>query len=131
MITFRYKFELSHKNEIVKRPVADVEIKTRGGLWIHFYPYIDSGADVTLLPLSFGKLVGFNRKDKEVEALGGIRGTIPVIYFTNPIKIGTVTFPIRLAWSLIENVPPLLGRADIFDRFTVTFKQKEGTIAFE
>ena len=36
-----------------------------------------------------------------------------------------------MAWGLIEEVPPLLGRADIFDCFKITFLQKEEKIIFE
>ena len=48
MIVFKYKKEMSG----VKRPLADVFLKTVSGYWIEFHPYIDSGADVTLIPYS-------------------------------------------------------------------------------
>lgn len=129
MIIFKYKEESAAKGKI-KRPVADVFIKTNSGAWIEFHPYIDSGADVTLVPLSLGKLIGLSFDENNIEQIGGIRGSIPVIYLKTEIRIGGIQFSIQIAWALIEEVPPLLGRTDVFDKFDVLFKQKEKLILF-
>lgn len=130
MIVFRYKSEKGAHQELVKRPVADAWLK-KGAGWVEFHPYIDSGADVTLIPLSLGELIGFKMKSEKVEEIGGIRGAVPVIYKNWEVKIGEKTLPVLIAWALIEEVPPLLGRADIFDFFNITFKQREGKILFD
>lgn len=130
MTVFRYKSEKGAHQQLVKRPVADVWLK-KGSRWIEFHPYIDSGADVTLIPLSFGELLGFKTKDEKIEEIGGIRGAVPVIYKNWQIRIGEKVLPILIAWALIEEVPPLLGRADVFDFFKVTFNQKREEIIFE
>lgn len=130
MIVFRYKTEKGSHQQLVKRPVADVWLK-RGNGWVEFHPYIDSGADVTLIPLSLGKLLGFKAEGEKIEEIGGIRGAVPVIYKNWQIKIGKRVLSILLAWALLEEVSPLLGRANIFDFFKVTFLQKEGKIIFE
>lgn len=132
MIIFKYKLEPSRvKDQFIQRPVADIYIQAKSGKWIKFNPYIDSGADVTLIPLSLGKLIGLSIDEKKIEQIGGLRGSVPVIYFKSEIKIGTFQFPAQIAWALIEEVPPLLGRTDIFDKFNVQFRQKEGTIIFD
>lgn len=132
MIVFRYKQESSRiPGKLISRPVAEIYLKSKSGSWIKFNPYIDSGADVTLIPLSLGKLIGFSIDEKKIEQIGGIRGSIPVIYFKKEIRIGNIQFPIQIAWALIEEVPPLLGRTDVFDKFNVLFKQKEGLILFD
>ena len=128
MIVFKYKEESATKGKI-KRPVADVFIRNNSG-WIEFHPYIDSGADVTLIPLSLGKLIGLSVDEKKIEHIGGLSGNVPVIYFKHEIKIGGIKFFSQIAWALIEEVPPLLGRTDIFDKFNVQFKQKQGLIIF-
>ncbi|MBM4402663.1 MAG: hypothetical protein FJ044_05460 [Candidatus Cloacimonetes bacterium] len=130
MIIFRYKTEKGTHQQLVKRPVADVWLK-KGKGWLEFHPYIDSGADVTLLPFSLGELLGFKINDEKIEEIGGIKGAVPVIYKIWQIKIGEKIFSILVAWALIEDVPPLLGRADVFDFFNITFRQKEGKIIFE
>lgn len=131
MIVFRYKEEsLGSAEGTILRPVADVFFRSHTGVWIEFHPYIDSGADITMIPLSFGKLLGFRLRESEVQQIGGIRGSVPVIYGKTSIRIGAAEFSVRIAWSLIEDVPPLLGRADVFDAFNITFRQHDGTIEF-
>lgn len=115
----------------VKRPVATIYLKSKNEKWVEYEPYIDSGADVTLIPFSLGKFLGLKIDEGKIEKIGGIRGSLPVIYFQNKVRIGEIEFMAKVGWSLVDNVPPLLGRADIFDRFNVIFKQKEDKILFE
>lgn len=132
MIVFKYKQEPSRtKEKFIKRPVADLFLKSKSGGWIEFHPYIDSGADVTLIPLSLGKLIGLKLDENKVEEIGGIRGSVPVIYHDIQAKIGGIELCVQIAWALIEDVPPLLGRETIFDYFHITFKQDQGVIIFE
>ncbi|OGG14362.1 hypothetical protein A2773_02905 [Candidatus Gottesmanbacteria bacterium RIFCSPHIGHO2_01_FULL_39_10] len=132
MIIFKYKEEsLGVGRGTVRRPVADVFLKTQSGSYIEFHPYIDSGADLTLIPLSLGKLLGLHIDEKHMEQIGGIKGSVPIIQTECQMRIGQEDLKAKIAWALIEDVPPVLGRTDIFDRFNVTFKQKEGIIKFE
>lgn len=132
MIIFRYKPEVyGTKNEIIWRPVADIYLQSQKGSWFELHPYIDSGADVTMIPLSFGKLLGLTINRKEIGQIGGIRGSVPIIYFNIPVKIGDKQIMTKIAWALIEDIPPLLGRTNVFDYFIVTFKQAEKTIEFK
>lgn len=126
MILFRYKKELSG----IKRPVADVFLKSKVGGWVEFHPYIDSGADITLIPLSLGKLIGLSVDQNKIKHIGGIRGSVPVIYSQAKMKIGGIEMNVNIAWALIEEVPPLLGRRNIFDKFHITFKQNKEEIVF-
>ena len=128
MTVFRYKEE---PIKGIKRPVADVFLQHKSGSWIKFHPYIDSGADVTLIPLTFGKLIGLTVDAKRIEQIGGIKGSVPVMYHKLKMRIGTKELLVHLGWALIEEVPPLLGRADVFDIFDVTFKQSKGIILFD
>lgn len=131
MIVFKYKEEITSKKQKIIRPVAEVYLRTLSNSWIKFYPYIDSGADVTLIPLSLGKLLGFTMDESKIQQIGGIRGSVPVIFTQAFLKIGNDEFPTSLAWALIEDVPPLLGRTDVFDIFKVTFEQYKKVIIFE
>lgn len=131
MIVFKYKEESLGKGfGKIKRPVADIYLKTNTNSWIEFHPYIDSGADLTMIPLSLGKLLGFHLDERKVVQIGGIRGSVPVINTQCQMRIGDGQFKVKIAWSLIEDVPPLLGRTDVFDKFEVTFKQSKNTIIF-
>jgi len=62
--------------------------------------------------------------------VGGItRGKIKVYIHELNVKLGEENFRARIAFSQKEDIPPLLGRTDIFDRFKVCYdnKQKETT----
>lgn len=132
MIIFGYKEEsLGPGKGTIKRPVADVYLKTHKNAWIEFHPYIDSGADLTMVPLSLGKLIGLAIDERKIQQIGGIRGSVPVIFAKSRMRIGGIDLSVNIAWCLIEDVPPLLGRTDIFDMFEVTFEQYKGTIVFE
>lgn len=131
MITFKYRNEMSPRGRIL-RPVADVEIRSAGGAWIECHPYIDSGADITLIPFSMGKLLGLKMDRENIKELHGLgKQSIPVVFSKVSFRISKHEFPVEIGWSLIEEVPPLLGRKDVFDRFEITFKQPEKVITFD
>lgn len=114
MTIFHYKKENSFALGKIQRPVADVFLRTETNSWIEFNPYIDSGADITMIPLSFGKLIGFQVDESKIQQIGGINGSVPVIYKKAVVKIGKKILTVRIAWALIEDVPPLLGRTDVW-----------------
>jgi hypothetical protein len=131
MIVFKYRKELGRKGEPISRPVADVEFRTVARDWIRCHPYIDSGADVTLVPLSLGRLLGLEIEKDKIEELYGLgRQGIPVIFKRVAVRIGGYVFETQIAWALTEEVIPLLGRTGIFDRFHVCFRQDKKTIEF-
>ena len=131
MIIFKYRQEKTPKG-IVFRPVALIEFESLAHGFIPAELYIDSGADVTLIPQSFGELLGFKLKHGEkAEQVGGIGGKIPIVYRNVRIRIQNNVFKITAAWATTEQVPPLLGRKDIFDLYHVTFKQNLQIVIFE
>lgn len=131
MIRFRYKPELGRRGQKIWRPVADVWFLATNGKWIELHPYIDSGADVTLVPFSLGHLLGLKKGNSSVERIGGIGGSIGIVYKSCRIKIGEKELGINVAWAQTEDIPPLLGREDIFDEFEISFRQKQREIIFQ
>ena len=124
MIVFNYRREKSEITGSILRPVASVEFKSKNDEWIELRPYIDSGADITLIPLSFGRLLGLELRKEDIKHLRGVGGAeVPVVITKVDVMIDDIEFPISVAWSLEEDIPPLLGRTDIFDRFVITFDQ--------
>ncbi len=129
-ITFRYRSEKSEIFGAVKRPVAKVYFKTDEGKWLPCFMYIDSGADFTLIPYRFGLMLGFEIK-KKVHEIYGVGGGIPVILKPALMRINDAMLNVRMGWSLREDVPFILGRLDVFDKFNVQFREKEGMVIFE
>ncbi len=128
---FKYRKEFSKTLGVIYRPVAEV-IFINGNKEVRDFPYVDSGADITLIPRSVGELLGFEVGSEEINEMGGIGGSkVPTILKTLKMRIGEFEFPIKIAWALVEDVPPLLGRVDVFDKFEVRFRQKEKITEFE
>jgi predicted aspartyl protease len=131
-IVFKYREEESEITGKILRPVASLEFKSRDGEWIEIRVYIDSGADITLIPLSFGRLLGLELKKEDIKHLRGVGGgEVPVIVTNAKIRMNNHEFTIGVAWALEEDVPPLLGRSNLFDRFKIVFDQTKGVITFE
>src|SRR3989338_10155421 len=122
MVEFPYKREKSNLFGTVYRPIVAVHFIDRNSEIIQLM-YIDSGADITLIPKSIGELLGFDESDevKEIFSVSGHK--ISVIIENAKMKIGRHQFNARVAWSLHENVPLLLGRLDVFDKFIITFDE--------
>lgn len=92
---------------------------------------IDSGADITLIPRSLGEFLKLSFQGEKIQEIRGIgEGTIPYVIKTIQIKIGKFNFASRIGVALIEEIPLILGRLDVFDNFNIEFKQKERLTVF-
>lgn len=131
MIRFHYRKESSIITGTVLRPVADIILQC-GRFKVEAAMYIDSGADITMIPLELGKALGFKQNpNDEIQEIKGVSGSgVPYILKKAILIINGKRLNIHLAWSLIEEVPLLLGRMDIFDKFKITFHEKQELITF-
>ncbi|MBL7169498.1 MAG: retropepsin-like domain-containing protein [Candidatus Aenigmarchaeota archaeon] len=112
-------------------PIIPIKLKNGNRILILDF-FIDSGADMSMIPLSFAKKLGFdNWKIEEIENARGVEGgEIPYFVRKAKMKIGNKNFDVRIACALQENVPFLLGRKDIFDKFQVCFNDKTKKVKF-
>ncbi|MEW6069143.1 MAG: hypothetical protein AB1485_00850 [Candidatus Thermoplasmatota archaeon] len=130
MIEFPYQKEFSELFGEIFRPLAEFEIETSKG-WIPIVGYVDSGADVTLLPRSFLKPLKVKIEKSEIKEIRGIgEGRVPVIIKNVGMKIGDKVFNAKIAVALIEDVPYILGREDVFEKFEIIFCQEERVVRF-
>lgn len=131
MTKFHYRKEPSIITGTVLRPVADVILQVNNRT-IEVVMYIDSGADITMIPLEVGKALGLKQtpNDEILEIRGVSGGGVPYILKRANIILNSKKLNIRLAWALIEEVPLLLGRMDIFPKFKITFDEKQKSIIF-
>lgn len=130
MIKFKYQEEPSPFGKL-KRPIADVFLETEYAK-IEASMYIDSGADITMIPLRLGFALGLKQtpNDKILEIHGVSGGGVPYLIKEVFLTMDNTRLKIRLAWALIEEVPLLLGRMDIFDKFRIIFNERQGSIIF-
>ncbi len=129
----RYKFrEEEGSMGVILRPVADVVLE-RGEFRVEIPMYIDPGADISMIPYRFGKALGFKQEEEDnIQEVKGISGAgIPYSIKEITLILNGRKIKARIAWALVEEVPMLMGRMDIFDKFRIIFDEKKGWIDFE
>ncbi len=131
MIVFKYRKQKSSSFGDILRPIADVILESNGNQ-IEVPMYIDSGADITLLPFTLGKALGFHEEVDEIRQMKGISGAgVPYVVKKIGMILNNEKIEARIAWSMIEDVPPLLGRMDIFPKFKILFDEAKEEVEFE
>ena len=128
-VEFAFRREESKIFGSIYRPVAKVTLVHRN----HHVPeifYVDSGADLTVIPLSIGQILSFeNPKPEEIIEIKGIgEKGIPIVVRKVTMIFAATHMRVRIAWALIENVPLLLGREDFFSSYNITFVKNKKTI---
>ncbi len=133
MPVFKYRKEYGKIRETMYRPVATVEILGNEGRWYPITAYIDSGADISLIPYTLGLSMGYKINGSEIIELEGIGGkSIPIIVIKTKIKFSSdLVYDVEIGWSLVDGVPMLLGRRTIFEKFKITFMESERKVVFE
>lgn len=128
-VEFAFRRENSDLFGSILRPVARVVVIHRRRRVPQLF-YVDSGADVTLIPKSVGDLLGLKlaspQEIREVKGIGK-RG-VPIVIRRLHLQVASKVFPARVAWCLLEEVPLLLGRLDCFRLFAVTFRHSLTTV---
>jgi hypothetical protein len=111
---------------IVHRPFAKVFMRTGGNTWLPHYMYLDSGADFSIVPSSIGEILGLARRPGErLRRAGGLGGTLEVAFRRVSMRIGAEEFEAEIGWSPNDDVPLLLGRRDVFNRFDVIIRERD------
>lgn len=128
-IEFAFRKEKSGMLGLIMRPVAKV-VLINGTKKVPEILYVDSGADITMIPKSVGEILGLKVENSEkIDTVKGIgERSVAIIIKKIKIQIDNKIIPIRVAWALTEDVPLLLGRTDIFKLFDIIFSKEKKTI---
>ena len=131
MIRQRFREERSSLG-IVLRPVAEI-ILEKDNSAVEIPMYVDSGADVSMIPFRFGRALGFKQEREDtIQEIKGVSGAgVPYILKEVTLVLNGKRLKVKMAWALVEEVPMLMGRMDIFDKFRVVFDERNGLIDFE
>ena len=129
MIEFSYQEEYSDKFGKILRPIALVTLSFKSKS-MQTAMYIDSGADITMIPLKAGSELGFKYDSKKIFQMSGIAGNLPCLLEKAEIKIGEKKLSAAITWALSDQAPFLLGRKDVFRFFRITFDENKKKIEF-
>ncbi len=126
------EFPLSEKRTrfgLLPDPKITLNVRTRGG----YFPYrflLDTGADVSMVPFSMAEDLGLDVSRCPRDQCSGIEGRPVLVYRTAMVvRIGDVDLTLRCLISESDSTPFLLGRADFFSRFNITFDNHRKTIS--
>lgn len=131
MTKFKYRWEKTREKGRVLRPVASVTLRV-GENSLETSMYIDSGADISLIPLRIGRSLKLTETAEEIQEMKGISTlTVPYVLKQIEMVIGDTVLSVKVAWALTDDVPSLLGRAHIFPQFRIIFDEAMENIEFE
>lgn len=129
MTEFHYQEEYSDKFGKILRPLALVTLSANQKS-IQVPMYIDSGADVTMIPLRAGNDLGFKYDPDKIFQMSGIAGSLPCQLEKAEVTIGNQKLLADITWALSDEAPFLLGRKDIFRFFRITFDENKRKVEF-
>ena len=128
---FKYVAELTRRG-VIHRPIAHVYLQSKKGEWFLFYPYADSGADVSLFTRSDAELLNLELLEGEYRPIMGIgKFMLPAYIHMVCMKVGDLQFDANVAFANSDEVPRLIGRETIFKKFKITFDEAKLQTVFE
>ena len=112
----------------ILKPIIPVSIigPKRG---VKVFMLLDSGADISMIPYSVGETIGLEidmSTRSEVEGIG--EGSVPYVLGQVRFQIENLEIPARIGWALVEEVPFILGRLDVFKTLVIEFREFEDKI---
>ncbi len=128
-LIFKYKDVERSNGTRALSPSIPVILSNDGGTRYQFMVLLDSGADVSAIPKSIAELLNLDLGGKK-ESVFGIGGKVPAVETSMDVEVikGHEKYLFKIPVKVIlddSDFPPLIGRAEFFDQFDITFKQRE------
>lgn len=123
-LVFPYGITLREAGNIDVFPAVEVGFLDKKSDWISLFLLIDSGAAISALPKSDARVFGINVEYGKSSYISGINGEAIRGWNHNiSIKLGEIIFKIPIVFLDLESAPRVLGRAGVFDKFTIIFEE--------
>ena len=92
---------------------------------------MDTGADISVLPFLLGQLlIGDVQKGQPIQLGRVVSSAVMFHGFVHRIQaqIGEISFEMPVAVAMTTTMPPIFGRREALDRFTVRFAKGQELI---
>lgn len=113
-------------------PIVPVQLRSSSSAWFATDALVDSGATISLFDGTIPRVLEIAiRKGDRIQPTG-IAGSISAYVHRVMLKIGEEEFEAEVAFTYRRRVPiNLLGRTSVFERFLVTFDERNGRTILE
>lgn len=134
-IIYKYINVKRSDGTLKKAPFIEVYLRDKNNKLIKNIALIDSGADMTVVPKDLARFLGLKETPHE-ELTGGIGGEVRVkrtkisFQLKGEHESHSLTVDALVLQDENSDMPLLLGRNGIFEKFHITFKQNQGKIIF-
>jgi hypothetical protein len=128
---FPYGIRFRHDRRVELFPAAELLVLGRRGRGIRATFHIDSGASVSLLPASDATALGLSLRGGTPVAIGGIAGE-PLHGVQHLVRIAFEAGELRIPVVFVDrpDIPRILGRDGVFDRFAIVFDETRRRVAW-
>lgn len=130
-LVFPYGITLREAGNIDVFPAVEVGfLNNKNGL-ISLFLLVDSGAAISALPKSDANAFGINVEHGKASYISGINGeAINGWSHDIGVKLGERILKIPVMFLDLESAPRVLGRAGVFDKFTIIFEESNKRSGF-
>lgn len=128
--SFPYQYIYTNKFGRIFRPYVTISVlKKDSHIYVNRTLIVDTGADFTVFPRSNAQLFGINleKETTKTETFGVGGGEEIFLYKNLKIKIHDFELEIPVGFLNRNDVPPLLGRQQCLELFSVTFSDNVTT----
>ncbi|MEK7560604.1 MAG: aspartyl protease family protein [Patescibacteria group bacterium] len=129
-IVFPYGITLQEGGAITIFPAAEVSVCSETGEWLSLLFLIDSGATISALPRSDAVALGIDYQMGAPLTVTGIGQLVAGRMHMVEIRLGLDSLKIPIAFLELDTAPRILGRAGIFDRYTIILEETTRQSAF-
>lgn len=128
---FPYGIKMEESGALSVFPAATIILRTIEGEELQVVALIDSGATVSAIPKNVAPLLGIDyKKGKQLRIYGIGNKRVTAWQHDVSIKLGGNIITLPVAFLDDTSLPRILGRAGLFEKFSIIFKEDKQQSAF-
>ncbi len=110
-----------------------IQLKVKGKEWLETSAYVDSGASYSIFHADVAEILGISLEDGELKEMVVGDGNVLKVYLHHlSVSLAGIEFIASIGFSKgIGTGFNILGRKTIFDKFLISFNEKEKWMEFQ